>query len=185
MNVIGTKLRDLINSRLTRWRMAVYKKWTSPWKAGGIPRVSTRFSLSVENEQTGADGTAKPVSRDQILRREREQGNTLILSAQLTMSRFGNLTGLIRNLMTTHTYCTCTYSSTGTFVLLYICTMNVCVCVCVFFFFPFILDVRLVDVPAGVTQEEVQDCSSHFPSAVLALIFSREKDSAVPFPRRP
>ena len=45
----------------------------------------------------------------------------------------------------------------------------------------FWMDVRHVDVPAGVTQ----DFSSTFLFAVLALIFSREKDSAVPFPRRP
>ena len=29
----------------------------------------TRFSLNVENEQAERDGTAEPVSRDQILRR--------------------------------------------------------------------------------------------------------------------
>ena len=51
---------------------------------------------------------------------------------------------------------------------------------------PFILDVRLfVDVPAGVTQEEGHTGVLHLSSAVLALIFSREKDSAVSFPRRP
>ena len=44
-----------------------------------------------------------------------------------------------------------------------------CVCVCVFF--PFILDVRLVDVPAGVTQEEGHTGFVYLPSAVLALIF--------------
>ena len=39
-------------------------------------------------------------------------------------------------------------------------------------FFPFILDVRLVDVPAGVTQEEGHaGFLIHLPSAVLALIF--------------
>ena len=48
----------------------------------------------------------------------------------------------------------------------------VCVCVCVYVI-PFILDVRLVDAPAGVTQEE---CHTGFlihllPSAVLALVF--------------
>ena len=45
-------------------------------------------------------------------------------------------------------------------------------CVC-FFFFPFILDVRLVDVPAGVTQEEGHTgfFLIRLPSAVLALIF--------------
>ena len=52
--------------------------------------------------------------------------------------------------------------------------------------FSFILDVRLVDVLAGVTQEEGHTVFlTHLPSAVLALIFSREKDSTVPFPRRP
>ena len=58
----------------------------------------------------------------------------------------------------------------------------VCVCVVI----PVILDVRLVDVPAGVTQEEGHTgFPIHLPSAVLAFIFSREKDSGVPFPRRP
>ena len=36
---------------------------------------------------------------------------------------------------------------------------------------PFILDVRLLDVPAGVTQEEGHKGFLHLPSAVLALIF--------------
>ena len=46
------------------------------------------------------------------------------------------------------------------------------VCVCVFVFFQFILDVGLVDVPAGVTQEEGHTgFLIHLPSAVLALIF--------------
>ena len=61
---------------------------------------------------------------------------------------------------------------------------GVCVCVCVVI--PFILDVRFVDAPAGVIQEEGHTgFLIHLPSAVLALIFSREKDSAVPFLRRP
>ena len=42
-----------------------------------------------------------------------------------------------------------------------------CVCVVI----PFILDVRLADVPAGVTQEEGHTGFLHLPSAVLALIF--------------
>ena len=47
----------------------------------------------------------------------------------------------------------------------------VCVCVCVFYF-PFILDVRLVDIPVGVTQEEgLTGFLIHLPSAVLASIF--------------
>ena len=43
-------------------------------------------------------------------------------------------------------------------------------CVCVFF--PFILDVRIVDVPAGATQEGGHTgFLIHLPSAVVALIF--------------
>ena len=43
-------------------------------------------------------------------------------------------------------------------------------CVCVVF--PFILDVRLVDAPAGVTQEEGHTgFPIHLPFAVLASIF--------------
>ena len=44
------------------------------------------------------DGTAEPISRDQILRRERGQGNIPILPVQLTTSRIGNLTRLILTL---------------------------------------------------------------------------------------
>ena len=48
--------------------------------------------------------------------------------------------------------------------------IGVCVCVCLVI--PFILDVRLVDVPAGLTQEEGRTgFLIHLPSAVLALIF--------------
>ena len=47
--------------------------------------------------------------------------------------------------------------------------MSVCI-LCIFS--PFILDVRLVDVPAGVTQKEGQTgFLIHLPSAVRALIF--------------
>ena len=52
------------------------------------------------------DGTAEPVSRDQILRHARGQGNT-IFPVQLTTSRIGNFTRLIYTLlyvMTIHTY---------------------------------------------------------------------------------
>ena len=46
-----------------------------------------------------------------------------------------------------------------------------CVC-CVCVGIPFILDVRLVDVPGGVTQEKgLKGFLIHLPSAVLALIF--------------
>ena len=45
--------------------------------------------------------------------------------------------------------------------------MLLCVCVVI----PYILDVRLLDVPAGVTQEEGHAGALHVPSAVLALTF--------------
>ena len=43
--------------------------------------------------------------------------------------------------------------------------MRVCVVI------PFILDVRFVDVPAGVIQEEGHTGFFHLPSGVLAFIF--------------
>ena len=49
-----------------------------------------------------------------------------------------------------------------------------CVCVVI----PFILGVRFVDVPAGVTQEEGHTDFSTFLWCLA--FFSREKDSAVP-----
>ena len=49
-------------------------KWTLPRNSGGIPKVSTRFSLSMEMSRLAWDGTAEPVSRDRILRREQGQG---------------------------------------------------------------------------------------------------------------
>ena len=52
------------------------------------------------------DGTTEPVSRDQILRHARGQGN-ITFPVQLTTSRIGNLTRLIHTLlyvMTIHTY---------------------------------------------------------------------------------
>ena len=63
--------------------------------------------------------------------------------------------------------------------------LGMCVCVCVFSFHLFWTSSSL-DVPAGVTQEEGHTVFLiHLPSAVRAFYFSREKDSAVPFPRRP
>ena len=62
------------------------------------------FSLSMEMDRLTRDGTAEPVSRDQILRHARGQGN-IIFPVQLTTSRIGNLTRLIHTLlyvMTTH-----------------------------------------------------------------------------------
>ena len=61
------------------------------------------------------------------------------------------------------------------------CEIQCGVCVVI----PFILDVRLVDVPGGVTQEEGHTGLFLPPSFCGACLnFSREKESAVPFPRR-
>ena len=62
----------------------------------------------------------------------------------------------------------------------------VCVCVCVCVFFPIILDIKFV----GHTSRGHTGARSHRifhpPSFCGAcLIFFREKDSAIPFPRRP
>ena len=58
---------------------------------------STRFSLSMEMSRLTRDGTAEPVSRDQILRHARGQGS-IIFPVQLATSRIGNLTRLILTL---------------------------------------------------------------------------------------
>ena len=47
--------------------------------------------------EMGRDGTAEPVSRDQILRRE---WGLFFFPVQLTTSRIGNLTRLIHTLVT-------------------------------------------------------------------------------------
>ena len=152
------------------------------------------------------DGTAEPVSRDQILRHARGQGN-IIFSVQLTTSRIGNLTGLIRTLlyvMTIHTYIH-TINSLALNIIagVYRPTitgqkksdrkpffsdkkflMRTPMCVCVFF--PSILDIKFV----GRTSRGHTGGRSHRifnpPSFCGACLdFCREKDSAIPFPRRP
>ena len=58
-------------------------------------------------------------------------------------------------------------------------------CVCVFSSHPFWTSSSL-DVPAGVTQEEGHTGFFNPPSFCGACLdFCREKDSAIPFPRRP
>ena len=75
MNVISTQLRDPRNSGLTRGRMAVKKiKWTPPRNFGKNPVSKHQIQPECGDEQA-EDGTVEPVSRDQILRRERGQGN--------------------------------------------------------------------------------------------------------------
>ena len=59
-----------------------------------------------------------------------------------------------------------------------------CVCVCVFF--PFILDIKFVGRTSRGHTRGRSHRISHPPSFCGAcLYFSREKDSAIPFPRRP
>ena len=54
---------------------------------------------------------------------------------------------------------------------------GVCVCVVI----PFVLDVRLVDAPAAVTQEEGHSGCLHLPSEVFALFFIvRRSQSSFP-----
>ena len=69
------------------------------------------------------DGTAEPVSRDQILRHARGQGS-IISPVQLTTSRIGNLTRLIHTLlyvMTIHTYYVVLFILLLFYVLLLLC----------------------------------------------------------------
>ena len=47
----------------------------APRNSGGIPYVSTIFKLSMEISGLTWDGAAQPVSRDQILKHARGQGN--------------------------------------------------------------------------------------------------------------
>ena len=49
----------------------------------------------MEMSRLTRDGTAEPVSRDQILRREQRGQEILIFPVQLTTSRIGNFTRLI------------------------------------------------------------------------------------------
>ena len=76
-------------------------------------------------------------------------------------------------------------AQSGPVILVILCHSHcVCVCVCVCFSFLFILDVKFV----GCTSRGHTGGSSHrislihLPSAVMSF-FSREKDSAIPFPR--
>ena len=65
--------------------------------------------------------------------------------------------------------------------------IDVVMAVCVYVAIPCTPDVRFVDVPAETTHEEGHTGFLHFhPSFCGACLnFSREKNSAVPFPRRP
>ena len=67
---------------------------------GRNPVSKHQIQLKYGDEQRlKRDGTAEPVSRGQILRRERGQGNNSFSPAQLTTSRIGNLAQLIHTIL--------------------------------------------------------------------------------------
>ena len=104
MNVVGTQVARPDRLGTDPMVYGGITKWTSPRKSGGIPRVSPRFSSRVwRMSRLTQDRTAKPVSRDHILRRERGQGISILSVQPATTSRIGNLTRLIRTLITLHT----------------------------------------------------------------------------------
>ena len=74
MNAMGTQLRDLINSGLTRWRMAVLNKCIDAAAELGKNPVSKH---QIQPEYGDEQGTAELVSRDQIFRRKPGQGKNI------------------------------------------------------------------------------------------------------------
>ena len=71
---IHRQIYKIMAAVLSRYYTQI-NEWTPPRKSGGIPRVSTGFSLSMEMSRLARHVAAKPVSRDQILRRERGPAN--------------------------------------------------------------------------------------------------------------
>ena len=51
------------------------KQMDAAAELGRNPVSKTRFSLNIEMSRLTRDGTAEPVSRDQIIRRKQGQGN--------------------------------------------------------------------------------------------------------------
>ena len=121
------------------------------------------------------DGTAEPVSRDQILRHARGQGSIHFpCSADHEQDWQPYPVDPYSAICDDHTYIhTRCYHYYDNFLLhpkKYSFTV-LCVCVCMCVVIPFILDARFVDAPAGVTQREGHTGFLHLPSAVLTLIF--------------
>ena len=109
------------------------------------------------------DGAAEPVSRDQILRRERGQGNIIFpCSADHEEDWQPYPVDSYSCYMCDHTYMHIVYVWTT--------AVCVCVCVCVYSSHSFWTSSSL-DVPAGVTQEEGHTRFLIHLSAVRALIF--------------
>ena len=74
--IVGAQLRDPINSGLTQLRLAVLNIiMDAAAEIGRNPVCKHQIQPEYGDERLTRDGTAEPVSRDQILRRERGQGN--------------------------------------------------------------------------------------------------------------
>ena len=72
--------------------------WTPSWKAGAIPRVSTRFSPTVENER--ADAAGRPdSSRKTKFSSANDDTKKNSFRVQLTTRRIGNHARFIYNLL--------------------------------------------------------------------------------------
>ena len=74
----------------------------------------------MEMSRLTRDGTAEPVSRDRILRRERGQGKLFFL-VHLTTSRIGNLTRLFNSLAICYDH---TYIYIYIYICMYVCTVT-------------------------------------------------------------
>ena len=74
----------------------VINKWTR--KAGGILRVSTRFSLGVENEQADAARGGRTCPAEIKFSGANGDREKTVFFVQLTTSRIGSLTRLIHTL---------------------------------------------------------------------------------------
>ena len=124
------------------------------------------------------DGTAEPVSRGQIFRRERGQGNIYFpCSADHKQDWQPYPVDPYSCYMYDHTYIH-TYTRVRSISNASPCSAPAAARSSCFHkediqsvVIPFILDVRLVYIPAGVTQEERHTGYLHLTSAVLALIF--------------
>ena len=122
------------------------------------------------------DGTAKPVSRDQILRHARGQGNIHFpCSADHEQDWQPYPVDPYSAICDDHTYILPNWG---------MLRRSRCVCACVFF--SFILDIKFVGRTSRGHTGGRSHRISHPPSFCGACLnFSREKDSAIPFPRRP
>ena len=97
VNANGTQWRDPINSGLIQWRLMVHADAVAEKGRNSVSKhqIDDLAQVWRMSGLTRMDGTAEPVSRDQILRRERGQGNDMF-PVQLNTCRIGNQTRLIQ-----------------------------------------------------------------------------------------